>query len=481
MLKLANASVLVVEDTQSLASLYAGHLKANNISSECVYTGAEALEKIREQTYPVILLDLQLPDIDGFEILTEIQKSDVATKVIVATADGSLDRIVTAMRLGAHDYLVKPIRPARLGVTVRNALELVRLADEISHRQGDASRRGFYSFVGSSKPMQLVYSAIENVADSKATVFITGESGTGKEVCAEAIHKAGGREKGPFVAINCGAIPHDLMESEIFGHLRGSFTGAVSNRDGAATLASGGTLFLDEICEMDLSLQTKLLRFLQTGMIQRVGSNRTEKVDVRVVCATNRNPAKEVAEGRFREDLYYRLNVIPIHMPPLRERGDDVVDVALALLGRFSEEEGKSFKRINESAAKAMLTYSWPGNVRELQNVIRRVVVMHDAEEVDASMLPNSVREQIANELSVSDAEPAFDIVESEREFDPMMDGETWVPHNAKLADMERIIIETTVKRCGGSLPEAARLLGVSPSTLYRKRAAWDNNEALSA
>jgi len=471
-----DAAVLLVEDTASLAVLYAEQLRAEGIAVETVTRGEDALQQLRQNTYPVVLLDLQLPDIDGFDILREVREQGDATRVIVITADASLDRVVTAMRMGAHDYLVKPIRPARLLVTVRNALELVRLREQISSIQGEAPRQGFQGFVGASKPMQLVYRAIENVADSRATVFITGESGTGKEVCAEAIHRSGPRRRMPFVAINCGAIPRDLMESEIFGHLKGSFTGAVSNRDGAATLANGGTLFLDEICEMDTALQTKLLRFLQTGMIQRVGSNKTEKVDVRVICATNRDPAEEVAEGRFREDLYYRLNVIPIHMPALRERGNDVLLVARKLLTRFAEEEGKTFDDVSPEAAAALLAYSWPGNVRELQNVIRRVVVMNDAARVELEMLPAALR---GTEPTTAEAGPgpardtAAQEASGQRPPAPMATDGAWVPPGLSLADIERIVIETTIARCEGRVPEAARVLGVSPSTLYRKRTAW--------
>ena len=469
--------ILLVEDTTSLAILYSEQLRADGIPVDTVTCGEEALERLEQQSYPLVLLDLQLPDIDGFDVLRAIRNRGEATRVIVVTADASIDRAVKAMRMGANDYLVKPIRPARLLVTVRNALELFNLQQQLASIQSQSTRHQFQGFVGASKPMQVIYQAIENVADSKATIFITGESGTGKEVCAEAIHRCGSRHDKPFVAINCGAIPGELMESEIFGHLKGAFTGAASNRDGAATLASGGTLFLDEICEMDAPLQTKLLRFLQTGAIQRVGSNKVEKVDVRVVCATNRDPEKEVAEGRFREDLYYRLNVIPIHIPALRERGEDVLLVAQSLLERFSDEEGKSFKGFSPDAAEALVSYNWPGNVRELQNVIRRALVMHDAEQVEIDMLPPGLRDEKPTVV-----EPIKNTGESETEVDNNLgqhseedsqSGDSWVPLNLSLAEIERTIIEKTISRCDGSIPTAARALGVSPSTLYRKRSSW--------
>jgi two-component system repressor protein LuxO len=466
--------VLLVEDTDALATAYAMQLGNEGIGVDAAGSAEQARARLAAGDYAVVLLDLQLPDADGFDILREIRARSADTRVIMITADASLDRVVGAMRMGAHDYLVKPIRPSRLVVTVRNALETVELRRRISSLQGEAPRQAFQGFVGASRPMQVVYQAIENVAESKATVFITGESGTGKEVCAEAIHRCGQRRARPFVAINCGAIPRDLMESEIFGHLKGAFTGAVSNRDGAASLAHGGTLFLDEICEMDAALQTKLLRFLQTGTIQRVGSQKTEQVDVRVLCATNRDPAREVAAGRFREDLYYRLNVIPIHMPPLRERGEDVLLIARVLLVRLAGEEGKAFRDFAPEAAEALLRYSWPGNVRELQNVVRRVVVMNQGERVARDMLPESVRDAgtvSAVPGAAPAAAPELPVPAAAVAASAATDG--WVPEGLDLAAIERIVIETTIARCRGNVPEAARRLGVSPSTLYRKRAGW--------
>jgi len=239
--------------------------------------------------------------------------------------------------------------------------------------------------------MQAVYRIIDSAATSNATIFVTGESGTGKEVCANAIHQRSPRKTKPFIALNCGAIPKDLMESEIFGHVKGAFTGAVTNRDGAATQANKGTLFLDEICEMDLDLQTKLLRFIQTGSFQTVGGSQLETVDVRFICATNRDPWQEVQEGRFREDLYYRLHVIPIHLPPLRDRETDVKLLIDRLLLEYSKEENKEFEKFSSSAIRIMMDYSWPGNVRELQNIIRNIVVLNTGSEVTPDMIPKAV------------------------------------------------------------------------------------------
>jgi DNA-binding NtrC family response regulator len=356
-------------------------------------------------------------------------------------------------------------------VTVRNILELTSLKERVKAESG---RTRYEGFIGSSRPMQAIYSAIENIAQSKATVFITGESGTGKELCAEAIHRRSPRSERPFIAINCGAIPSDLIETELFGHVKGAFTGAISDRDGAATLADGGTLFLDEICEMDVALQTKLLRFLQTGTLQRVGGQRTETVDLRVICATNRNPVTEVKDGRFREDLYYRLNVIPIHLPPLREREKDSFLVAEGLLKKISGEEGKQFSGFSQDAIDAILAYSWPGNVRELENVIRRVVVFHHGPQIKAEMFPEPIYGRTVTSPNQADHEMSAsgDQAESDHRAESG-DSDSWVPEGLSLAELEREIIEVAIRRCNDNIPEAANLLRVSPSTLYRKRAAW--------
>jgi DNA-binding NtrC family response regulator len=315
-------------------------------------------------------------------------------------------------------------------------------------------------FLGSSDAMQAVYAKIRAVARSMATVFITGESGTGKELCAQAIHDGSARASGPFIALNCGAIPPDLLESEVFGHMKGSFTGAISDKPGAAAAADGGTLFLDEICEMDVGLQTKLLRFLQTSMVQPVGATRPRKVNVRIICATNRDPLEAVKAGRFREDLYYRLYVVPIHMPPLRDRGEDVIEIAEAALARFAAEEHRPFEGLAPEVRALFRRLRWPGNVRQLLNVIRNVVVLNDGGVVTSAMLPPGLVEdaeqgQGASVATALDGPRVGDLV-----------GRT-------LAEAERMVIEATLARVGGSVPKAARMLDVSPSTLYRKMESW--------
>jgi DNA-binding NtrC family response regulator len=334
--------------------------------------------------------------------------------------------------------------------------------------------------------MTKVYDTIELIGRSNATVFITGESGTGKELCAEAIHAVSPRSDQPFVPLNCGAIPPDLLESEVFGHLRGSFTGAVSDKDGAAVAANGGTLFLDEICEMDLALQTKLLRFIQTSTVQPVGATMPRQVDVRILCATNRDPHAEVAAGRFRADLFYRLHVVPIHLPPLRERGEDVILIAEKLLREYAAEEGRVFRGLSQEVEDIFCAVEWPGNVRQLLNVIRNVVVLSDGFEVTRSMLPPGVWGAGPAEVGLP-ARPPQTTPELKSSMQPRTDaipdgtspatratGDSIAPLvGHTLADIERRLIEATVEACGGSMTRAAQMLDVSPSTLYRKRASW--------
>ena len=409
-----------------------------------------------------MLLDLDLPDMNGLEILSRYETIDADVTFVVITASGSIKVAVDAMRMGAYDFIIKPAAEERLLTTVRNALERESLQTAVKAIKKTTAKKGKFGFVGSSLVMNAVYRSIEAIAQSTASVFITGESGTGKEVCAQAIHDASQRAGYPFVPLNCAAIPKDLIESEIFGHVSGAFTGATSDRKGAAATASGGTLFLDEICEMDLNLQAKLLRFLQTGMIQKVGSDKSVKVDVRIVCATNRDPVVEVEEGNFREDLFYRLHVVPLHLPPLREREADVVEIASSFLKQISEEEGKSFSSFDEEAQTALLNHPWPGNVRELQNVVRNAVVLNDAEIVSADMLsignaPAGFRKSVAGSLS-ADPKGTMISVDLDQPFD----------------QIEREIIETAIRHCGNSIPKASKMLDISPSTIYRKKEGWE-------
>ena len=450
--------VLIVEDEAELAELYKTYLAKEPVDLAHAATGAAALARLEQAPPAVVLLDLRLPDMDGGAILEHITGSGLPTSVLVMTGYGGVTVAVEAMRAGAHDFLAKPFKRERLVMTLRNALKRQRPPHPAETGPRNFERSEFRGLIGASPPMQGVYRIVESAAASKATVFITGESGTGKELCAQAIHDCSPRRGKPFIALNCGAIPKDLVESEIFGHVSGAFTGARGRRDGAASLADGGTLFLDEVCEMDPGLQVKLLRFVQTGGFRRVGAERNERVDVRLVCATNRDPLREVEAGRFREDLYYRLHVIPLPLPPLRVRGGDILPIARHILATAAREEGKNFASFHPVVETALTAYHWPGNVRQLQNVIRNMVVLHDGAVVTPEMLP-----------------PPLDTAAPSRQPVPAASG---LVTTRPLWLIEKDAIEAAVARCGGSIAEAARLLEISPSTIYRKRAGWSRLHA---
>jgi two-component system repressor protein LuxO len=394
--------ILVVEPAPSLALAYVNALKREGHDISVVDTASKARRALAAATVDLVLVNLQLPDQPGTDLLRDLIAGELAMRAIALTAQGSVQVAVEAMRAGAADVLLLPVGTERLRGAVAAALAIQPLGNNGAEAGSRRSPRpakpepkpavpdgaAFLGFIGASPPMQAAYKLIDAAAPSKATVFITGESGTGKEVCAEAIHRRSPRANGPFIAINCAAIPKDLMESEIFGHVKGAFTGATTDHSGATLQADGGTLFLDEIGEMDLSLQAKLLRFLQTGMVKKVGSEKLEPVDVRIVCATNRDPYAEVQAGRFREDLFYRLQVISIELPPLRERGDDVLLIARHFLTKFGREERKEFKGFSPEAEQIMRNYAWPGNVRQLLNVVRNVVVLNDGDIIQPFMFP---------------------------------------------------------------------------------------------
>jgi DNA-binding NtrC family response regulator len=469
--------LLLVEDTASLSMVYQSALAKAGHRVICAFSLAEARAQCEQVRPHVVLLDLQLPDGDGLELLHTLRSNAPDSRVIVITANGSINRAVQAMRAGAFDFLVKPFDDARLLSAVQNAIASAPHPPEDEAAVADPDvEPGFQGFIGRSAAMAEIYRMVRAIGRSTATVFITGESGTGKEVCARAIHAVSPRAARPFVPLNCAAIPRDLLESEVFGHLKGAFTGALSDKPGAAAAADGGTLFLDEICEMDLSLQTKLLRFLQTSTIQPVGAARPIPVDVRIVCATNRDPAEEVRRGRFREDLYYRLHVVPIHMPPLRVRPDDIMDIAQASLTAFAAEEGKSFTGFDPESAAVLTSRPWPGNVRQLLNVIRNTVVLHEGALVSAAMLPSEITlEPTEGRLGQVAPLPAPRSVPgpSARDRVALLVG-------TPMADVERELIEATIAHCDGSIPRAAKILALSPSTIYRKLEAWSGGQRRS-
>jgi two-component system, repressor protein LuxO len=429
-------------------------------------TAEGGLRAFRAVDPSVVLLDLMLPDRDGLDLMGEMLALRPDAQVIVITANGSINKAVSAMRAGAHEFLVKPFHETRFLNAIDNALSSIKASSP--RPPGTKSRRPG-DFIGDSSQMQAVYDKIQSVARSMATVFITGESGTGKELCAQAVHDLSTRATGPFVPLNCGAIPSELLESEVFGHLKGSFTGAIGDKQGAAAAADGGTLFLDEICELDLNLQTKLLRFLQTSTIQPVGAAKARKVNVRIICATNRDPVEAVRLGQFREDLFYRLHVVPIHMPPLRDRGEDIIAIAEVALDRLSREEGRQFRALDDEVKALFRQLTWPGNVRQLLNVLRNVVVLNDGTVVAADMLPQGLGPRRGAAADGTGGEA----------------GQGGLPASAlggligrPLAEIERLVIEATIDQAGGSVPKAARILGVAPSTIYRKIGSWGAKDA---
>jgi two-component system repressor protein LuxO len=425
--------------------------------------GHEAIELLRTQAFDIVLVDLSsLEDLSPQleESVGRLVRLAAGALMIVLSDGASVSSAVAAMRAGAHDFIAKPIGGPAFAARIGELAQRHGKARALTLEAPAAEAAGDFSgFVGASSQMQFVYEQIERIAPSAAPVFITGESGTGKDVCAEALHARGPRANRRFVAINCAAIPRDLMESELFGAVRGAYTGAMEDRKGAAELAHGGTLFLDEVGEMDLSLQSKLLRFLQTGSITRIGEGSPRQVDVRVICATNRNPMQMIAERKFREDLFYRLHVLPIHLPPLRQRPADILVLARHFLTRYAREEHKAFGGLSVETANLLIGREWPGNVRQLQNLVRRLVVMFDGGEITAEMIAAA---DIESRDMAQDAPQA-----GPKQRQPIL----------PLWQQEQRIIEDAIVSFGGNIALAAAALELSPSTIYRKRQAWAEME----
>ncbi|WP_025506515.1 sigma-54-dependent transcriptional regulator [Vibrio parahaemolyticus] len=504
--------VLLVEDSTSLAILYKQYVKDEPYDIFHVETGREAIQFIERSKPQLIILDLKLPDMSGEDVLDWINQNDIPTSVIIATAHGSVDLAVNLIQKGAEDFLEKPINADRLKTSVALHLKRAKLEDLVENIQSTFDRHNYHGFIGSSLPMQAVYKTIDAVAPTSASVFIVGESGTGKEVCAEAVHRQSDRRDKPFIAINCGAIPRDLMESEIFGHVKGAFTGATTDRKGAATLAHGGTLFLDELCEMELEMQKKLLRFLQTGTYTPLGGTKEMKVDVRIICATNRDPLTEVEEGRFREDLYYRVHVVPIDMPPLRERGSDIVTLAKHFLTTYAKEDKKKFSNIDTEAQHVIKHYEWPGNVRQLQNIIRNIVVLNNDEKVTVAHLPAQLTQKKTQartvtpvhvessspssnlnghnapamqtqpvepvrpvqEVPAQQTQPTVGVETPSHSLSPYFNADGSI---RPMWQVEREAIQNAIAYCDGNVLNAAVMLELSPSTVYRKKQAWEADE----
>ncbi len=454
--------LLLVDGDEKHAALVAETLAGSlgqGISITVAAGGKRAADLLRDSGFDIILADLSclgdLSERSDDAVSRLVRLSDGA--LFVAVSDGaSVSAAVGAMRAGAHDYVVKPVNGPSMAGRIGELAQRHGKGRALSIAPRSEGRSDFAGFIGASSAMQFVYEQIGRIAASSAPVFITGESGTGKDVCAEALHATGPRFGKRLVAINCAAIPRDLMESELFGVARGAFTGAHDDRKGAAELADGGTLFLDEIGEMDLSLQSKLLRFLQTGTLSRVGEAGVRQVDVRVICATNRNPMQLITEKKFREDLFYRLHVLPIHLPPLRQRPTDVMVLARHFLARYAAEEHKHFSGFAPDVASLLSAAEWPGNVRQLQNLVRRLVVMCDGGEITMPM------------LQVADIESRG--LASSAEAAPRGDRRQAI---LPMWQQEQRIIEDAIASFGGNVSLAAAALEISPSTIYRKRQGW--------
>jgi two-component system response regulator PilR (NtrC family) len=395
---MAHARILVVDDEKSMRELLTFILKKEGYEVTAPERGEQALELARREPFDLVITDVRMPKVDGLEILKAVKDSAPETAVIMISAFSSVETAVEAMKLGAYDYINKPFRVEEIKLIVKNALERKRLLDENIRLQSLVAnfQNRFEGIIAKSQGMKEVFETIQKIAPTSSTAMITGESGTGKELVARAIHFNinSPRRNKPFVSVNCGAMPEGLMESELFGHLKGSFTGAVANKRGLFEEADGGTLFLDEITEIPPSVQIKLHRAIQEREVRRVGDTKDFTVDVRLIAASNREIEKAVADGILREDLFYRLNVVPIHLPPLRERRGDIPLLIAHFLQKFALNFGKEIKGITPEALQVLEGYHWPGNVRELENVIERAIVLGTGENVTAEALPDSVRRQ---------------------------------------------------------------------------------------
>ena len=441
------ARVLVVDDEPMGRKALVELLREEGYTVESAADAFKALPKLEDFSPDVLLTDLNMPGMDGLDLMRRSRDLDPEIAVVVMTAHSAVDTAVAAMRQGAADYLAKPIHIDELTIVLDRALERRQLRREAGHmRRRLAERHGLHNIIGSSPPMQKVFDTVLQVSGARASVLITGESGTGKELIAAAIHEHSPRAGGPFIKLHCAALAESLLESELFGHEKGSFTGAMARREGRFEQANGGTLFLDEIGEISPSIQVKLLRFLQEREFERVGGNQTIKVDVRIVAATNRDLMQRVKDGHFREDLYYRLNVVTIDMPALRTRPTDIPLLAMHFLRRYAAENEKRVTGFSDEALELLVRHEWPGNVRELENAVERAIVVCRGDEIRAVDLPGNIR-------------PRGDTGRGEMPFVP----------GASLAELERFAILRTLEHTGGSTSRAAEILGISPRKIqYR-------------
>ena len=461
---MATAHILVADDELAPRSILDNLLTREGYEVVTVEDGEAALAQLNEHHFDLLITDLQMPKVDGLELLREVQRSGGSTMCMVLTGHATIESAIEAMRNGAFDYLTKPFKGDGLRLQVQRALEYGKLQRENCNlRRQVRDKYKFANLVGDSPQMQRIYRIIGKVADSDATVLIEGESGTGKELLARAIHFNSGRANRPLVPINCGAIPKELLESELFGHVKGAFTGATTSRPGRFELADGGTLFLDEIGEMSPDLQVKILRVLQEQEFERVGGTKTQKVDVRVVAATNKELEKEVEAGRFREDLYYRLNVIPITVPPLRDRTGDIPLLIHHFLALQNERRGTDYT-LTDEAVQLLCDYPYPGNVRELENLVERLVVLAEGPVIGVDDLPDKIRATPPHPGQIPLTIPPEGLVLKE-----------------VLEELEHHIIDQALERSDGVKSKAAKLLGLNRTTLVeklRKRGMLDETPA---
>lgn len=483
-----NANILFVDDEPEILTALTRVLRSTGTTVHTASSGEEGLKVLEQQDIDIVVSDKNMPGMNGNEFLQKVAEQWPETVRFMLTAYTELNDVISSINSGKiWSYMKKPWDNEELKLNIQQAINYSEVLAERSllrhslEQVQTKRKRNFMKFIGQSTAMQFVYDAIENCASSHASVFITGPSGTGKELAADALHKLSPRKDSPLVCLNCAAIPSELMESEIFGHVRGAFTGAVANRDGAATLAHGGTLFLDEIGEMDIGLQAKILRFIQTGTFHKVGSNKEEKVDIRFISATNREPFRSIEEGRLREDLYYRLNVISINLPPLKDRENDTCQIAQYFLNRFSDLEQKVFVGLSSDAVALLNNYPWPGNVRQLENTIHSAVVMSEGPLLTEKILARQLQ---LNQTQVTGllhkkSSPCGLVPVSQTSGDTLnqLQDSTMNDTNTvrSLAEVERAAIEHAIATCNDNVVKAASLLEVSPSTLYRKVQHWQD------
>jgi two-component system response regulator AtoC len=443
--------ILVVDDEENFRHILSVILKKERYEVETASNGEEALQRISNSTFDQVLCDIRMPGMDGLDFLKEVRKTEADANVIMMSAYGTLDTAVEAMKLGAYDYISKPFKPDEIILTLKKAEERERLRKENEHLRKEVKREySFDNIVSKNEKMQGIFDMIQKVAPYKSTILITGESGTGKEVVARALHYHSDRSQSLFMPVNCGAIPENLLESELFGHSKGAFTDAIRTKKGLFEEADGGTLFLDEIGELPPQLQVKLLRVLQDGEIRRVGEAKAIQIDVRIVAATVKDLVKEVNEGRFRDDLFYRLNVVPVHIPPLRDRKEDIPLLVTHFMKKHSQSLGKNIAGINPKALEVLINYKWYGNVRELENTIERAIVLADGENIELENLPHDIQ-NFQERIEVTTL--------SEEEYS--------IKRASKA--LETTLIRRALKKTKGNHTHAARLLEISHRALLYK------------